>query len=169
MSNITTMWPSAFHLNASTTICTVCRLQACLCAAQMKCYIERMEKNVAKWFQNILVVDLEVGWKFYYYYNTQSRAEHRSISSPCSPCSFCPLYCLQHEPKSGPNGKLRTPGVVDFFRILNEEMEVGRLTGRELKYPKNPKQLVEVPCLSGQPAHGRQGRFLEKLSLLWYW
>jgi len=33
---------------------------------------------------------------------------------------------LQYEPKPGPNGTLRTPGVTDFFRIMNEEIEIIR-------------------------------------------
>ncbi|KAJ9533070.1 hypothetical protein QJQ45_018170 [Haematococcus lacustris] len=32
----------------------------------------------------------------------------------------------QYEPKPGPSGKLRTAGVTDFFRIMNEEIEVIR-------------------------------------------
>ncbi|GFH25541.1 uncharacterized protein HaLaN_23522, partial [Haematococcus lacustris] len=33
---------------------------------------------------------------------------------------------LEYEPKPGPSGKLRTAGVTDFFRIMNEEIEVIR-------------------------------------------
>jgi exocyst complex component 3 len=34
------------------------------------------------------------------------------------------VLCVQGEPKQAPDGTLRTPGAVDFFRLLNEEMSI---------------------------------------------
>ncbi|MEW5314341.1 MAG: hypothetical protein WDW38_005849 [Sanguina aurantia] len=54
----------------------------------MQSFVARMEATMTRWYQNILVVD------------------------------------LQGEPKPAANGTLCTPGAIDFFRILSEEMQV---------------------------------------------
>lgn len=40
--------------------------------------------------------------------------------------AVCTARSRQYEPKPGPNGTLRTPGVTDFFRIMNEEIDAIR-------------------------------------------